>query len=463
VAKRGAATSGDARRVIPSVDRLLQSSELAGLLREHPHDLVVHAVRHALAAARANGAQGESGPTTAAIAEKVEAHIRALLDPGPRAVINATGVILHTNLGRAPLSSAALSAIERVSRGYSALEYDVEAGERGSRHDHIVAPLRELTGAEGALVVNNNASAVLLALTALAAGREVVISRGQLVEIGGGFRIPDVLRQSGATLIEVGTTNRTYLGDYASAISEGTAVLLRVHTSNFRVVGFVNTVPIQDMVHLAAERGVQVVDDLGSGCLLPTERFGLAHEPTVQESVEAGADLVCFSGDKLLGGPQAGIIVGKADAVARLGRHPLIRALRPDKATLAGLAATLVHYLRGEAEREVPVWRMIAAPLDELDARAGRIARALGRDTRVVDTRAAVGGGSTPGETLPSRAIAIGSEATAESIAAALRRPGKKAVIARIADGRVLLDLRTVAPEEDSELIEALKSIKKGR
>ena len=457
MAKDASAASGDARRTIPSVDRLLQTDEIAGLLREHPHDLVVGAVREVLAGARAERGSNGRGVAVGTIVAAVETRIGALLAPGPRRVINATGVILHTNLGRAPLSAAAVAAMERVSRGYSALEYDLERGERGSRHDHATALLRQVTGAEDALVVNNNASAVLLALTALASGSDVIISRGQLVEIGGGFRIPDVLAQSGATLVEVGTTNRTYLEDYAFAVSERSAVLLRVHSSNYRIVGFVHTVALDGLVRLGAEHAIPVVDDLGSGCLLPTERFGLAHEPTVQESVRAGADLVCFSGDKLLGGPQSGIVVGRAEPIALLRRHPLMRAVRPDKASLAGLAATLVPYLRGEAEREIPVWRMIAAPLEEIDHRARQIAAAAG-DAIVVESQAAIGGGSTPGETLPSRAVAIGNAETADELSANLRH-WKTPIVARIADGRVLLDLRTVAPEEDPEVIDALREI----
>lgn len=430
---------------------------MAALLREHPHDLVVEAVRETLDGVREAAGRSHHGLDVSAIVAAVATRIDALLAPGPRRVINATGVILHTNLGRAPLSAAAVAAMERVARGYSALEYDLARGERGSRHDHATALLRQLTGAEDALVVNNNASAVLLALTTLAAGREVIIARGQLVEIGGGFRIPDVLAQSGATLVEVGTTNRTYLDDYASAVSERTALLLRVHASNYRIVGFVHTVPVDDLVRLGIERAVQVVDDLGSGCLVPTERFGLAHEPMVQDSVRAGADLVCFSGDKLLGGPQAGIVVGRAEPIAQLRRHPLMRAVRPDKASLAGLAATLVPYLRGEAEREIPVWRMIAAPVEELEHRARQVAAAVsGGD--VVETEAAIGGGSTPGETLASRAVAIGDADSVDELSASLRR-WKTPIIARIRDGRVLLDLRTVDPGEDPDLVAALQEI----
>ena len=449
--------TGDARRHLPGIDSLLRSSELSPLLAQYSRELVVRATRDTLEAARVRMQRDGSEADIGSIAADVGVRLAGWVEPRPGRVINATGVILHTNLGRAPLSPEALAAMDQAARGYSALEYDPLAGARGSRHDHLAGLLREITGAEDALVVNNNASAVLLALAALAAGREVLISRGQLVEIGGGFRIPEVLRQSGATLVEVGTTNRTYREDYAAAINDNTGVLLRVHTSNFRVVGFVHEVALEELVRLTADRGIAVVDDLGSGCLIPTERYGLSHEPMVQESVRSGADLVCFSGDKLLGGPQAGVLVGKTTAVARLKRHPLIRAVRPDKATLAGLGATLVHYLRGDAEERVPVWRMIATPSEELERRARRLAGELDGHVDVLETAATVGGGSLPGETLNSRAIAVGTNETAEAIASLLRRARPTPIIPRVADGRVLLDLRTVAPDEDQALVEALR------
>jgi len=450
----------DPRRSIPSIDRLLQTDEGAALLNSNPRDLVVDVLRAALATARATVAAGRPPPTSAELIAAAQAQLDVLFWASLRPVINATGVMLHTNLGRAPLSAAALRAMAQVSSGYSALEYDLDAGERGSRHEHVGQLLRRLTGAEAGLVVNNNASAVLLTLAALASGREVVISRGQLVEIGGGFRIPDVLRQSGARLVEVGTTNRTYVRDYEAAISGDTALLLRVHASNFRVVGFVHAASLDELVGLARSRGLQVVDDLGSGSLIPTERFGLAHEPMVQESVAAGADVVCFSGDKLLGGPQAGVVVGKAETIERLRQHPLTRALRPDKATLAALHTTLLHYLHGEAEREVPVWRMIATPVDELQRRARRVVRASGAsDARVVTSRAATGGGSVPGETLPSRAISLGAgSGSAQGLAARLRA-WRTPIVGHIVEDRVLLDMRTVAPVEDQEVVAALRAL----
>jgi L-seryl-tRNA(Ser) seleniumtransferase len=444
-------------RNLPSVERLVAAIErrLNGDIL--PHGLLVEAARAEIAAARAAVSGGVAAPPAEALAAAALSRARALAMPSLRPVINASGVILQTNLGRAPLSQAALAAMQAVGAGYSNLEYDLEAGERGSRSVHLASLLCRLSGAEAALAVNNNAAAVYLALSALAAGREVIVSRGQAVEIGGGFRIPDVLRQSGAALVEVGTTNRTYLQDYAAAIGERTALLMRIHTSNFRLTGFVHETSLAELAALGRARGVPVLDDLGSGTLLPTAPYGLAPEPTVQESVAAGADLVTFSGDKLLGGPQAGLIVGRAALVERLWRHPLARALRVDKTTIAGLEATLLAYLRGRATEEIPVWRMIAADIAGLRARAGRLAAALGPGrAEVVASSAAVGGGSLPGETLPSAAVALpGSDP--DRLAARLRR-GDPPVVGRIAEGRVLLDMRSVLPEQDEALLRALRA-----
>ena len=322
-------------------------------------------------------------------------------------VINATGVILHTNLGRAPLSPAALEAMQAAAQGYSNLEYDLEGGKRGSRLVHAEELLKRLTGAEAALVVNNNAAAVLLALTALARRRSVVIGRSQLVEIGGGFRVPDVMKQSGAKLVEVGTTNRVHIADYEQAIAEGSvALVLRAHRSNFHISGFTSDPTLGEMAAAAHQAGIPLVDDLGSGTLLDTARYGLGHEPMVQESLAAGADLVCFSGDKLLGGPQAGIIVGRAELVMRLKKHPLARAIRADKLCLAALSATLLHYLKDEAEREIPIWRMIAAPAEAVRQRAQAWQAALGQG-EVLPSQSTVGGGSLPGETLPTFVLAL--------------------------------------------------------
>jgi L-seryl-tRNA(Ser) seleniumtransferase len=338
--------------------------------------------------------------------------------------------------------------------GYSNLEYDLEAGQRGSRYVHAEELLCRLTGAEAALVVNNNAAAVLLMLMALARGREVVLSRGQLVEIGGGFRIPDVMRQSGTVLVEVGTTNRTYLHDYEAALTENTVALMRVHRSNFRLMGFTDEPSLVELVGLAAERGLLLLDDLGSGTLLDTATYGLSHEPTIQESVAAGASLVSCSGDKLLGGPQAGLILGRADLIAQLKRFPLTRALRVDKTTLAGLQATLRHYMLGEAAEKVPVWRMIAQSEASLERRARTWVRQLkgrGVPARVVPGRSTVGGGSLPGETLPTRLVAL-ELGSPDAIATRLRA-GDPPVIARIEDDCLVLDPRTIQPEQDVMLL----------
>lgn len=445
-------------RYLPSVDRLLQESPLPELAAEFGHDLVLEAARTTLDAARASIRAGAEQPDLSTLATQAAAHLARTTHPSLRPAINATGVIIHTNLGRAPLSTAALAAMAEIGRGYSNLEYDLEAGERGSRYVHAEALLRRLTGAEAALVVNNNAAAVMLVLSALARDREVIISRSQLVEIGGGFRIPDVMRQSGARLVEVGTTNRTYIEDYATAITDATALLMRVHRSNFRLSGFVHDTGLAELVALGHARGLPVVDDLGSGTLLDTSAYGLAPEPMVQASLQAGADLVTFSGDKLLGGPQAGIIVGKGELVTRLRRFPMTRALRVDKVTLAGLQATLLHYLKGEAPTQVPVWRMIATPLAELDARAQRVAQQLvdwGFAASVIDGESTVGGGSLPGETLPARLVAIAGEAP-DARARRLRQ-GEPPVIARIERDLLLLDLRTVLPEQEPALLETLR------
>src|SRR5918912_4154302 len=346
------------RRDLPSVDRLLRDP----LLQALPRDLALQAARDVLDEARRATRNGGWAFGIEDLPRLVEQRVREASQPRLRPVLNASGVVIHTNLGRAPLSAAALAAAQEAAQGYSNLEYDLDQGERGSRHNLVTDLLKRLTGAEDALVANNNAAAVLLILSALGQGREAVISRGQLVEIGGGFRIPDVMRQSGVRLVEVGTTNRTYAADFEAAITDQTALLLRVHASNFLQVGFTHQPTLDELVEVGRRHELAVVDDLGSGSLLDTARFGLAREPMVQSSVAAGMTLVAFSGDKLLGGPQAGIILGRAAEVARLRRHPLMRAIRPDKLTLAALGATLVHYLRGEAEREVPVWRMISTP-----------------------------------------------------------------------------------------------------
>jgi L-seryl-tRNA(Ser) seleniumtransferase len=402
----------------------------------------------------------------AALLDRLAAEGRGSL----RRVVNATGVVIHTNLGRAPLSAATARAMAAAAEGYLDLEYDLEAGARGDRYHHAAGALTRLSGAEAAVAVNNGAAAVLLALAALSEARpsgegpgdgppEVLVSRGQLVEIGGGFRIPDVLRRSGAALVEVGTTNRTYLRDFEEAIGPRTRVILAVHRSNFRLDGFVTEPALEELVALGRRRDLWVVDDLGSGALLPTAPLGLAPEPTVADRVRAGADLVCFSGDKLLGGPQAGLLAGRAAAVARVKRHPLLRALRLDKVALAGLMATLAHYERGEALREVPIWRAMARPLEALDEEARGWLEALGGaapGARVRPSESAVGGGTLPGETLPTVVLAIPTP-DPDALAARLRRCDPP-VVGRIEAGELLLDPRTVQPGEGPAVVAALRA-----
>ncbi len=453
-------------RKLPGVDRLLHHPALEPLRAEHGARAVADAIRALLDQWRARVRAGESTPPPEAWPELVAQHLARHGRPLLRPAINATGVIVHTNLGRAPLSPQALDAVAQVARGYSNLEYDLESGTRGSRHVHAQTLLRELTGAEDALVVNNNAAAVYLVLAGLCQGREVIISRGQLVEIGGGFRIPDVLRQSGARLVEVGTTNRTHLRDYTAAIGPETAAIMRVHASNFRQIGFVIAPALEELVALARQASppsgerILVIDDLGSGTLIDTRDFGLAPEPTVQESLAAGADLVTFSGDKLLGGPQAGIVLGRTPLIERLRRHPMARALRVDKMTLAALEATLQAYRRGRALEEIPVWRMIAASPQELRRRAARWRRWLARHqiaAVLLPGESAVGGGSLPGETLPTTLLALESPEP-EALAARLRQADPP-VIARIRQDRLLLDPRTVLPEQERDLLAQLRRV----
>ncbi len=446
-------------RQLPSVDRLLDDENVQQLITAYGRRLAVDELRATLDAARAEIRDGADAPSIAAITARASVHLRERLAPTLRRVINATGVIIHTNLGRAPLSAAAQTAMAAVSQGYSTLEYDLRAGKRGQRTVHAERLLCQLTRAEAALVVNNNAGAVFLALTGMAQGKSAVISRGQLVEIGGGFRIPDVMVQSGARLVEVGTTNRTHLRDYAAALAthDDAALILRAHRSNFRIIGFSTEPEMSELVALGAEHDLPVVDDLGSGTLLDTAQFGLAREPTVQESVSAGAAVVCFSGDKLLGGPQAGIIVGQAKYVNSLKRHPLARALRADKLCLAGLQATLLPYLTDQASEQIPIWRMIAAPLAEIERRARRWRRALRRKditVEIADGESTVGGGSLPGETLPTRLVALPlphPDRTADALRAA-----DPPVIARIEGDQLVLDPRTVLEEEEQELLRAV-------
>jgi L-seryl-tRNA(Ser) seleniumtransferase len=445
-----------AARRPPSVERVLAAVrvELDGSV---DRQALAGAARAVIAEERARLAAGSDPASVEGLASEVAGRIAAFAAVPLDRVINATGVIVHTNLGRAPWPRAAIEAATAAAGGYLLLELDRETGRRGARfrlaEEHLIA----LTGAEDAFVTNNNAAAVGLAVGLAGRGRGVAVSRGELVEIGGGVRIPEIIRRAGAKLVEVGTTNRTRVADFAGPLQDGRAsVVLRVHPSNFRQAGFTEAPDAAALARLAHEHGAIVVDDLGSGALLPTERYGLAHEPLPSERLVAGADIVTFSGDKLVGGPQAGLVVGRADLVARIRRDPLARAMRPDKATIAAVAATLGLYRAGRAEAEVPVWRMIAASPDELKRRAEALAAAIGASSAVVQTEATVGGGSLPGETLPSFGVAIGGQ-RAEPLLAALRR-GSPAVIGRIEAGRVILDLRTVEQARDGELAMAVRA-----
>lgn len=462
----------DTLRELPSVDQLLQTQKAAELIAEYGRPQTLEVIREVLAQLRAQlRGKAESGPDNGEgtrpsgqklaaermkILDQVASDLEQRLRPSLLPVINATGVVLHTNLGRSPLSRAAIQAVQSAAQGYSNLEFDLERGVRGSRLVHAEALLQRLTGAEAALVVNNNAAALLLVLSALAKRKRVIIARSQLVEIGGGFRIPEVMSQSGAKLVEVGTTNRVHVRDYEESFREPAALLMRVHHSNFRIVGFTTEPSLAELVQVGHQHNICVLDDLGSGVLLDTARFGLSHEPTVQESLATGADLVCFSGDKLLGGPQAGIILGKADLVAKIKKHPLARAVRADKLCLAGLSATLLHYLKDEAEREIPIWRMIAAAPDALRARAQAWVDATGAG-EVIAGQSTIGGGSLPEETLPTYLMAL-KVAQPNRFMARLRAASPP-IIARVEENRVVFDPRTVLPEEESTLLAGLRSV----
>jgi L-seryl-tRNA(Ser) seleniumtransferase len=441
-------------RSLPSVDQTLSSDTAQGWVDEFGRPLTVAAIRQVLNEVRSNYVNGDPVPDIGTIHTLIGRTLQAWTAPSLAKVINATGVILHTNLGRAPLSSAAIRAVQDIAGGYSNLEYDLARGRRGSRLVHAEKTLQQLTGAEAAVVVNNNASAVMLALSALARRRGVVISRSQLVEIGGGFRVPEVMKQSGARLIEVGTTNIVHLRDYEVALEDKPAAFLRAHRSNFQIIGFTSEPDLVDIVTVAHLAGIPFIDDLGSGALLDTANFGLAHEPTVQESLNAGVDLVCFSGDKLLGGPQAGIILGRRDLVDKIKKHPLARAIRADKLCLAALSATLLHYLQDEAEQEIPIWRMIAIPTRELEVRIQGWRNFLGHG-QVINGESTVGGGSLPGETLPTCLLALSPRSLKRFLVRL--RTGDTPVVGRVFEDQVVFDARTVLPSQDNELLRAIQ------
>jgi L-seryl-tRNA(Ser) seleniumtransferase len=463
-----AMSGNDRLRRLPSVDKLL--TEANGLVEQEGRERVINALRQSLDAARDVIRAGGELPTSQEIIDAAIRSLHASRITHPTPLINATGVIIHTNLGRAPLSVAAQEAMLAVARDYTPLEFDMQTGERGRRGEAIEKLLCDLTGAEAALVVNNCAAATVLMLAATSAGKGVIVSRGQLVEIGGGFRVPEIMAQSGAKLIEVGTTNRTKPADYKREIEkspESIGALLRVHSSNFKMIGFTEEVDVAELVQIAKsipnlQSTIPILDDLGSGALIDTAQFGLSREPMPQDSVKAGASIIAFSGDKLLGGPQAGLMIGKREWIERCRRHPLARAFRADKFTLAAMGATLMHYARGEAQREVPVIRMMALRKEEIAARAERVRLEIGdwllanqMCAELIEGESTVGGGSLPGETLPTTLFALTSVGTTGQsplfLQTALRNAG---VIARIKDDRVLLDLRTVL--DDAALIERL-------
>jgi L-seryl-tRNA(Ser) seleniumtransferase len=467
------ADQSDLLRRIPSVDELLLQPRLTALAQRVDRNLLLEVTRTVLAELRARiagattaGLSGEiavQASDSASLEERITEIVEGILARSLQSVINATGVILHTNLGRAPLTAAVMEELGRCVTQYSNLEYDLETGSRGKRDVHVAQLLERLSGAEAAIVVNNCAAAVLLVLAALAKGGEVIVSRGELIEIGDGFRIPEIMAESGATLREVGTTNRTRIADYERAIGENTRLLLRVHPSNFKIIGFADRPSLQDLAALSQRTGLPLVEDLGSGCIADLSAAGIA-EPLVRQSIEAGVSVVMFSGDKLLGGPQAGIIAGKKELVGRIRRHPLFRALRVDKLTIASLAATLGAYLRGALD-EIPALRMIRATPAELKRRAENFLRELTREVplgevemEIADGASLVGGGSTPEQALPSKVIRIASARySAAQLEQRLRRaPAGISVVARVEEDRLILDLRTVLPDQEPLLLKGL-------
>lgn len=441
-------------RNLPSIEQLLQNA--THLIESFGRPLTLDALRLTLDESRARFKLNPETalPATDLILAQAESHLTAWTSPSIVPVINATGVILHTNLGRAPLSNAAIQAMHEAAANYSNLEYDLQTGKRGSRLIHAEAVLRKLLGVEAALVVNNNASAVLLVLSALANRKRVVIPRSQLVEIGGGFRVPDVMKQSGAKLVEIGTTNKVRLVDFREALEEPTGLVMRAHRSNFKIVGFTEEPELREIVEASHEAGVLVVDDLGSGALIDTTKYGLAHEPTVQESLAAEVDIACFSGDKLLGGPQAGIIVGKKGVLEKIKKHPLARAVRADKICLAGLTATLMHYLRDEAEREIPVVRMMSLTPGQVQDRAEAWREALGQGEAIL-SESTVGGGSLPEECMPTFVLAL-SVKSPDKFLKKLREANLP-IIARTENDKVLFDPRTVL--DDDLLLKGLRQV----
>lgn len=442
-------------RNLPSVDKIISDDRLQQLVQEYSHQAVLDLIRNELDKSRISIIQEGRAPSIENIIQNIQNYAVKSWCPWPSPVINATGVILHTNLGRAPLSEDSINAISTVALGYSDLELNLHTGKRGSRNTHISNLLCQLTGADDALAVNNNASAFMLGIATLAPGREVIVSRGQAVEIGGGFRIPDVLTKSGATLVEVGTTNRTYVHDYEMAITDKTAAIVYVHSSNFQVTGFTHSPRLSELVKIGTDYNIPLLYDLGSGCLLDTTDFGLDPEPTPQQIIAEGVSLVFFSGDKLMGGPQSGIIVGKQELVSTMARHPFCRAIRIDKMSSAALATTLLHYIRQEAVSKIPIWQMISQSQYRLKQRASELAKSLGPNASIIKGHSTLGGGSLPGGTLPTTLVKIDGVHSIESLASKIRN-GTPHILARIENEALLLDPRTVNPKQDHLLVEAV-------
>ncbi|MBR5490600.1 MAG: L-seryl-tRNA(Sec) selenium transferase [Oscillospiraceae bacterium] len=446
---------------IPKVDELLNSQEFAEI--SVPHKLLVNSIRIVLNEIRQNIANGSLAalPPREEIISSVFRTIKKTDKSGLRSVINGTGVVLHTNFGRAPLSKAAIEAVNEAASSYSSLEYDLLEGKRGSRYSHVEPLLQELTGAESAIVVNNNAAAVLLILSALGKGREAVVSRGELVEIGGSFRVPDIMESCGCILKEVGTTNKTHLRDYENAINDNTFALMKVHTSNFRVIGFTESVSLDKLAELAHEKGLPLIEDLGSGAMYPPEKYGIHDEPNVAASIKCGVDIMCFSGDKLLGGPQAGIIVGRKIYLDIIKKHPLLRAMRVDKMTLAALEATLRTYLYGNPESDIPIISMLCASSQQLKDKAVCLLEMLGEygvSAEVIELRGQVGGGSAPATELDGWGLAINSTLSPDTIEGRLRM-ADQAIVGRIINDRFCLDVRTIFDCEMKPVAETLAEV----
>ena len=448
----------DKLRRIPSVSAVLSDVRISELMTDFSTEAITDLIRKKLSQVRSTIDNKSDIPTILEISNQVSDHIERNWVSWPKNVINATGVVIHTNLGRAPLSIESMQAAIDSSKTYSDLELELDSGKRGSRQARISQLLSSLTGAEAGLVVNNNAAALMLGLSALASGKEVIVSRSEAVEIGGGFRIPDVLKQSGATLIEVGTTNRTYVTDYEKELSEETGAILSIHASNFKIIGFTANPSITDLSILGTRSGIPVLHDVGSGSLIDPTKYGLAPEPLPQESIDAGADLCFFSGDKLLGGPQAGIVVGRKTYIEQLSNHPLARAFRIDKMNLAALTVTLIHYLKEEAQTKIPIWQMISVELENLRTRADRLATMIPStdlySVKVIATKSTIGGGSLPGETMDSYGIQV-KVSSPEKFARKIRT-GITSVIPRIEKDAVIFDLRTILQIEDDALIASI-------